>query len=88
MAAVTICPIGATDCQGLRVDSVRATNIWKNPLMNRIADDAPTQIGLAVSPLASPVWVTASPTTGLPPGPAALCLRRDPALPDLANLAP
>ena len=87
-AAVTICPIGAADCRGLRAASVRATNIWKNPLMNRIADDAPTQIGLAVSPLANPVWLTASPTTGLPPGPAALCLRRDPALPELATLAP
>jgi hypothetical protein len=87
-AIVTICPAGAVDCVGLRAQSVRATNIWKNPLMNRLADEAPLQIGLALSPVGVPAWVTAQPATVLPRGLASFCLHPDPALPSLAAFAP
>jgi hypothetical protein len=87
-AAVTICPAGAAGCVGLRAEAVRATNIWKNPLIDRAAADAPLHIGLAVSSVMSPVWLAAPLSAPLPRGTAAICLRRDRENPALAILRP
>jgi len=87
-SAVTICPTGAAGCIGLRAESVQATNIWKNPLIGRVAGDAPVQIGLAVSSVMPPVWLAAPLSAPLLRGPMAVCLRRDPESPALATLRP
>ncbi len=57
--AVTICPADAADCVGLRAASLRAGNIWKVPMIAQLADGAPVQAALAVSPTAKPLWLSA-----------------------------
>jgi len=87
-SAVTICPADPAGCVGLRAQSVRATNIWKNPLIDRVADDAPLQIGLTVSTAMHSHWLAAPLAAALPRGKVAVCLRRDSAIPALTMLQP